>query len=491
MPTARAADAGRPFGRYRLVERIGSGGMAIVYRAVADGPEGFARDFVIKRVRPELSKDPEFARMLAAEARLSGLLHHGNIVQVFELGQVGDEFYLAMEYVEGIDLVRLLNRCARLGKPLPVGLACYVVGELAAALAYAHALTDGEGRPLGVVHRDVSPSNVMITPSGGIKLLDFGIAKATDQARDERTRTGKLKGKVSYLSPEQADGMEIDRRSDVFSLGIILHECLTMRRLFRATGGDLATLRMVREAKAAPPSSVAPSVPAELDAIALKMLARDPAERYAGCDEVGAALRPLIHRLGGDASTLGRFVGGLGEFENSEPTDESDWPARAAGTGSADLAPAAVSRRRWPWIAAASGSALILAIAIAALASRTRPPAPERLTTPSPTATAPAPPIAPAIPTAPAAPAAPAEPKPAQVTIRSEPPGAAVTIGGQRRGVTPALLSLPLPTEVELSLSGYRPAREVVTRPGEVRLKLSRLPRPHAKKPGKRHLGLD
>ncbi len=482
MPLARAAEAaGRLFGRYRLVERIGSGGMAIVYRAIADGPEGFARAFVIKRVRPELSKDPEFAKMLAAEARLSALLHHGNIVQVFELGQVGDEYYLAMEHVDGIDLVKLLNRCNKLGRPLPVGLTCYLIGELAAALAYAHDLSDGEGRALGIVHRDVSPSNVMITPGGNVKLLDFGIAKATDSARDEQTRTGKLKGKVSYLSPEQAEGAEIDRRADVFGLGILFWECLTLRRLFRA-GGDLATLRLVREAKVPPPSSVAAQVPAELDAIALKMLARDPADRYAGCAEIVAALRPVIHRLGGDAPTLGRFVADLGPFEKAEQGTADDWPALpSTGGGHSLLKPPRVY-----WLAGAAAGAIALVTSVALLA---RGPSHER-----PAATAPATVSAPAPAPKPAAPPAAQPPATQQVTIRSEPPGATVTVDGRARGVTPALLALALPAQVEVTLAGYRPAREVVSRPGELKLKLVRAragARPAAKKGGKFHLGLD
>ncbi len=212
-PTAQ----GRPFGRYRLIERIGAGGMAIVYRAIADGPEGFARSFVIKRLLPELSRDPNFARMIVSEARLSALLQHPNIVQVFELGQVGDESYIAMEYVDGIDLVMLIKACLKKQAPLPVAAACYIVSEVATALAYAHELCDDGGQSLGIVHRDVTPSNIMVTMTGGVKLLDFGIAKAASAVQEERTRTGSLKGKISYLSPEQAEGYKVDRRSDIFA----------------------------------------------------------------------------------------------------------------------------------------------------------------------------------------------------------------------------------------------------------------------------------
>src|SRR6266404_7003023 len=184
------------FGRYRLVEQLGSGGMAVVYRAIVDGPEGFARQVVIKRIRPELSTNPKFVKMFLSEARLSALLHHPAIVQVHELGEVGGDYFLAMEYVEGRDLASALDRSKQLGRQLSPGLACFITLELARALAYAHELRDAHG-PLGLVHRDVNPSNVMLTAYGGVKLVDFGIAKAANSSGDERTRTGTLKGKVS------------------------------------------------------------------------------------------------------------------------------------------------------------------------------------------------------------------------------------------------------------------------------------------------------
>src|SRR5262245_61036384 len=182
---------GQTVGRYRLVEPIGAGGMAVVHRAV--DPTG--RVVVIKRVLPSLSRNPTFAKMLVAEARLSSRLRHPGIVEVYELGRVNDEYFLAMEFVDGVDLVRLLNRCIQIARPLPIGLACHVIGQVADALAYAHDLTDDLGRPLGIVHRDVTPSNVMVATDGCVKLLDFGVAKAAEHVVDERTRTGMLKGK--------------------------------------------------------------------------------------------------------------------------------------------------------------------------------------------------------------------------------------------------------------------------------------------------------
>jgi len=309
---------GETFGRYRLIEQIGVGGMAVVYRASAEQPGAAPHQVVIKRVLPSLSEDPTFARMLVAEARLSSRLHHPGIVEVFESGRVGSEYYLAMEHVDGIDLVRLLNTCIARRRPLPLGLACYIMHEVAAALVYAHDLTDSLGRSLQIVHRDISPSNIMVTFDGRVKLLDFGVAKAAEHVSNDRTRTGTIKGKIQYLSPEQADGLPVDRRSDVFALGIVLHESLAMRRLFRGDN-DLATLRMVRQAEIERPSRVRPEVPVELDQIAMKMLERNLEARYQSCREPAAALGNMATLLRGDADSLRTFLSELGPIERQKP----------------------------------------------------------------------------------------------------------------------------------------------------------------------------
>jgi eukaryotic-like serine/threonine-protein kinase len=312
----RAATEGRPFGRYVLLDDLGRGGMAVVSRAVIAGPRGFSRTVVIKRILAEFSREVSFVNGLATEARLSAMLRHPNIVQVHEFGCVDDEYFLAMEHVDGIDLLQLMKTCATRKLRLPVGAACHVLAEVGRALAYAHALTDADGRPLQIVHRDISPSNIMLTALGEVKLLDFGIAKAADHVRDEHTTTGTLKGKISYLSPEQADGLPVDSRTDIFALGIVFHECLTQHRLFRGQS-DFETMRLIREARVAPPSTVAPGIPPELDQVVLRMLAREPADRYQTCDEMLADLVPIVRRIQGDASLLSAFLQELGPLTHA------------------------------------------------------------------------------------------------------------------------------------------------------------------------------
>jgi eukaryotic-like serine/threonine-protein kinase len=353
------------FGPYRLVERLGAGGMAQVFRAVSKGPEGFTRELVVKRILPELSDNPGFVRLLADEARLSGLLHHRGIVQVFELGVADGEHYLAMEYVAGRDLSSLLNQLIRSRRRLPPALSCYLVHEVAAALGYAHALTDETGRALEIIHRDVSPSNIMVGDAGAVKLVDFGIAKAASGIRNEKTRTGVVKGKVSYMSPEQADAREIDRRSDIFSLGIVFWECLTGRRLFGGND-DLHTLRLIREAAIEPPSSVVGESDPRVEAIVMRMLAGRREERYASCDEICAALAPLVHEGHADAAAMQRFVAELGPAAAGAPAVDSEVVTVAAdGGGARATAEHAPQKRSWPLWAAVALAGMAAAAALA------------------------------------------------------------------------------------------------------------------------------
>jgi tRNA A-37 threonylcarbamoyl transferase component Bud32 len=298
------------FGRYRILERLGAGGMAEVFRAVVNEGTARPRSLVVKRILPELSRNPEFVRLLVDEARLSARLHHPGIVEVYELGEVDGEHYIAMEYVEGRNLALLLTHLVRRKRQMPPALACYLVREVAAALGYAHALIDDQGRSLEIIHRDVSPSNIQVSTTGAVKLLDFGIAKAASGIRNEETRTGVVKGKISYMSPEQADGRAIDRRSDIFALGIVFWECLTSNKLFRGSD-DLHTLRLVREAEIEPPSRTVSGIDSDIEAVLLKMLARRREDRYATCQEIVAALTPIVRRSGANADAMRRFLADL------------------------------------------------------------------------------------------------------------------------------------------------------------------------------------
>ena len=321
---------GIPFGKYHLLERLGRGGMAEVWKAKALGPMGYARKLVVKRILPELACDEEFVRMFVEEARLSASLNHRNIVQVYEFGEVGGEYYLAMEWVHGRDLNTLLRTMKDRDAAPPVELAAYVAREVCRALAYAHALTDEDGRPLRLIHRDVSPSNVMVGFDGSVKLLDFGIAKALALASENRTQVGVLKGKFGYMAPEQVDGeAEVDHRADLFVAGIVLWEMLTLRRLFKG-GSDIQTIGMVRAAKALPPSAFNPAVPPELDAVCMRALARDRNERFADCAEMAEALDEIVHRCKFGADGAARAM--RHEFPDvREPTQQLTLVAPPAG----------------------------------------------------------------------------------------------------------------------------------------------------------------
>jgi serine/threonine protein kinase len=313
---------GIPFGKYHLLERLGRGGMAEVWKAKALGPMGYARKLVVKRILPELACDDEFVRMFVEEARLSASLNHRNIVQVYEFGEVGGEYYLAMEWVHGRDLNSILRTMKDRDAAPPVELAAYVTREVCRALAHAHALTDEDGQPLRLIHRDVSPSNVMLGFDGSVKLLDFGIAKALALASENRTQVGVLKGKFGYMAPEQvdADGAEVDHRADLFVAGVVLWEMLTLRRLFKGAN-DVQTIGMVRDARVVPPSMHNPAVPPALDAVCMRALARSRADRFADCGEMAAALDEVVHQLKFGADAAARVI--VREFPNvPEPTQQ-------------------------------------------------------------------------------------------------------------------------------------------------------------------------
>jgi serine/threonine-protein kinase len=269
------------FGQYTLTARLGRGGMADVYRARREGAAGFERTVVVKKILSSHNEDPQFVDMFINEAKIAARLTHPNIVQVYELGEQDSEFFIVMEYVKGKDLLRLLRTLAQ-NKPeapaVPPLVAAYIARETARGLGHAHDHTDENGAVKPIVHRDVSPQNIMLSYDGQVKLVDFGIAKALDTMKEE-TRTGALKGKFAYMAPEQVGGHSPGPQSDIFAAGVVLHEMLTGRRLFKGAS-DYETLQKVQNMAVPAPSTVTASVSPELDAIVLQALARDRKMRY-------------------------------------------------------------------------------------------------------------------------------------------------------------------------------------------------------------------
>jgi serine/threonine protein kinase len=265
------------YGQYLLLEKIGAGGMAEVFRAVRKGPEGFVRVFALKRIIPRHAESREFVDMFINEARLSALLNHPNLVQVYDFGEVEGSYYLAMEYLKGRTVLSVMRGLHARKRPFPAAAVAYIGRQVALGLGYAHTLKGADNRTLGLVHRDINPSNIMLLKSGGVKVLDFGIAKAPSLATHQ-TQAGLVKGKLSYASPEQLKCKPLDGRSDVFALGVSLWEMLTMQKLFGGkTDYDTVTNVMTRQVR--PPSAIRPDVPSALDKIILSALERDPARR--------------------------------------------------------------------------------------------------------------------------------------------------------------------------------------------------------------------
>jgi hypothetical protein len=284
-----------PFGKYYLLERINIGGMAEVFKAKTFGVEGFERLIAVKRILPNIAEDEEFIAMFIDEAKIAVQLQHGNIAQIFDLGKVDDSYFIALEYVNGKDLRSIFDRLRGKGEVMPIQQACYVIMQVCEGLDYAHNKRDGQGRELHLVHRDISPQNVLIGYDGEVKLIDFGIAKAAGKA--SKTQAGILKGKFGYMSPEQVRGLPIDRRSDIFSVGIVLYELLTNERLFVGES-DFSTLEKVRNVEIMPPSSYNKKIPQELERIVLRALAKDPEDRYSNAIDLHDDLQAFLYTVG-------------------------------------------------------------------------------------------------------------------------------------------------------------------------------------------------
>ncbi len=473
--------------------------MAEILLAKVFGPAGFEQAVVIKRVLPHLMRQESFASMFVDEALIAARIHHPNVVRVHELGNEGEELFLVMEYLEGENLHGLMRRLASRGERLSLGLCAHVVSAACAGLHAAHEMRDPDGNPQDLVHRDVSPQNVFVTYGGGVKLLDFGVAKAAD--RITRTEAGQVKGKYAYMSPEQVDGRPLDRRSDLFSLGTVLYELSTGRRLFqRAT--EMLTMRAITERPIRPPSEVAEGYPPALEAVVMRALARDPAARYQTAGEMRhdllAAQREMASELAPDEALAARmqelFPDRIEEKQEllrrlRAGSDVTDLPSPEVDidieipsvVGDADEEPAPATVPDLPPRPARAGRGAILlasagAIAIAAggalyYASTLREgEVAIRMVGPVPQ---PPPPVAAGHP----GDAGTGD----TVTVRVEtvPPGAVVLVDGERHGTSPLSIEVvrsERPVVVEARRAGRRPAarRLVPEEDADVVLHLSR-----------------
>ncbi len=279
------------FGKYILLDKIATGGMAEIWLAKQVGVEGFEKLVVIKKILPHFTNDKEFVEMFLDEARIAAMLNHPNVVQIYDLGKEQNTYYIAMEFISGDDVKNILQTSIKQGHFLPIQLACNIISQAAEGLHYAHTLTDMYGTSLNIVHRDISPQNILVTFMGSVKIVDFGIAKAATQSQE--TRAGTLKGKFAYMSPEQALGKPLDGRSDVFALGIVLYEITLGKRLFRSDS-ELKTLKMITDEPVAPPVDVNPKYPPELSRIVMKSLEKDKNLRYKNARELHNDLEDFL-----------------------------------------------------------------------------------------------------------------------------------------------------------------------------------------------------
>ncbi|MFY2556097.1 serine/threonine protein kinase [Corallococcus terminator] len=514
-----------PFGKYELLRKIASGGMGQVFLAREHGT-GFERLVVLKLILPHLAEDDEFLSMFLDEAGLVARLTHPNLITILDLSQIEGRHCLAMEYVQGDDVRRLEKYSRAQNKPMSVGLILRVIADAAAGLHYAHQARDVQGRPMRLVHRDVSPQNILVGFDGGVKVIDFGVAKAATSSAN--TATGVLKGKYPYMSPEQASGLAIDARSDLFALGVVMWEMLTGKRLFKGDS-DLMTLRLVKDCQVPRPSQLNPKLPPGLDEVVLKALAPTPDERYPDCGafrlaledytlnlrlpsssaHLSAYLRELyadristetdpakLDQLAEDAdldsrsnSSLSGVGGPAGRTSASRQNPRNITPGtrsrqqavapvgavvqdRTRGTSPMDRAPSE-EVRRIPWMPVVVASVGLLLAGAAVIFLR----GPAGATTlPVTTTTQPVhvereQPPPPPKPT-------PEPVKMTEVLVTTEPAGATVSIAGEARGQTPTTLSLeqgaPI-VAVTLTLAGYEPVtREVSAADNELHLELRR-----------------
>jgi serine/threonine-protein kinase len=333
---------GDHFGRFQLLERIGKGGMAEVFSAVAHGVPGFERSFVVKRIRLDTADSPKFAQMFCEEARISALLRHPNIVQIYDFGHIDGAYFMAMEHLHGNNLSSVMGALRARDRAMPPALAVFIAREAARALHHAHTLTLPDGTRGGIVHRDVTPSNIMLLKAGGVKILDFGLAKAEALARFEGGAGKKpgLAGKLAYMSPELVRGTPIDHRSDIFSLGVVLWEMVAGQRLF-AADDEPNTLRNVLAQPIAQPSRRRDGVPAMLDTIIARALERDRAQRYETAQAFADDLDRLLAEMPIADQEIPRLLAELSSAAPSLRNDAGESGSATSFSGGTASGPAA------------------------------------------------------------------------------------------------------------------------------------------------------
>ncbi len=319
------------FGKYILLDRIAFGGMAELYRAKIKGEQGFEKLVAIKKIYTHLHSQEEMVRAFIDEAKLAAYLQHANIVEVYDFGCLEDTYFIVMEYLRGKDLRSISNRLQDSDQSLGLNNSLFIASSICAGLEYAHHLPDIAGNPLNIVHRDISPQNIFITYSGQVKILDFGLAKVA--GRQSATETGTLKGKLAYMAPEQAQGKVIDQRSDIFSLGIILYEMLSGRRMYE--GDTLKLLRQAQNRSFVPPELIMPELPRSLQDTLHRMLAFVPADRFGDCGEVLNALEGCQADLSyrSQERQLSRMIGDL--FADDKHTEEEKLATLLKASGDA------------------------------------------------------------------------------------------------------------------------------------------------------------
>ncbi|HVO84594.1 MAG TPA: protein kinase [Syntrophobacteria bacterium] len=368
------------FGKYLLLAKIASGGMAELFQGKIVSVKGFEKPVAIKKLLPHLTQDSSLVNMFVNEAKLAALLTHQNIVQIYDLGSIEGTYFIAMEFLHGKDLRAMINKARQRGVPVPLEFALYIVSRICAGLDYAHKLKDFQGNPLNIIHRDISPQNIIVTYEGEVKIVDFGIAKAATHSSE--TKVGIIKGKLAYMSPEQAAGKSIDYRSDIFSAGILLYELVTQRRMFE--GADLEVLDRVRKGEFIAAEVVAPTLPPRILAILQRALAHDPDRRYQSCAEMLTDLEEGFSDFSvrPSAEILGHYMKGLFAeeiatelsalqeaqtqitlVEDSGPIEDTTVTGPA---GTRERAVASERHRRWLgiWAAAALMVAMVLTVVV-------------------------------------------------------------------------------------------------------------------------------